>query len=86
MLRAAEAAAEAGSKTLIAEGLSTMDRMLSHEIHRLRTLRNANPNVRPEEIALAESEHRELTAALRNARLRLDSLRMIWKGPPGLLE
>jgi ATP-dependent helicase HepA len=63
-----------------------MNRLLGVELHRLRTLRHVNPNVRPEEIALAETEQRELAAAIQNARVRLDCLRAIWKGPAELLE
>ena len=63
-----------------------MNQLLSHEVQRLKALRQINDNVRPQEIVLAEAEQRELAASIQSARLRLDCLRLIWKGPPKLLE
>ncbi|MBI1178790.1 RNA polymerase-associated protein RapA [bacterium] len=86
MLKTAEAAADTTAKALIQESLNTMNPMLGHEIHRLQTLRKVNDHIRPEEIKIAENEQNELTNAIQNARLRLDCLRMIWKGPRELLD
>ena len=86
MLKTAQDAAEVTAKQLIESSLAEMNQMLGHELHRLRTLRQVNTHIRPEELELAEREQRELHAAIQGARLRLDCLRMIWKGPPELLE
>ena len=86
MLKTAQDAAEVTAKQLIESSLAEMNQMLGHELHRLRTLRQVNRHIRPEELELAEREQRELHAAIHGARLRLDCLRMIWKGPLELLE
>ena len=86
MLKTAQDAAEVTAGQLIESSLAEMNQMLGHELHRLRTLRQVNSHIRPEELELAEREQRELHAAIQGARLRLDCLRMIWKGPPELLE
>ena len=62
-----------------------MNRLLEHEIHRLATLKEVNENVRDDELDLANSQKNELSEAIQNARLRLDALRLIWKGPPEIL-
>jgi ATP-dependent helicase HepA len=49
-------------------------------------LQQVNDHIRPEEIQLAQAQQTELTIALQHSRLRLDSLRLIWKGPPELLS
>jgi hypothetical protein len=40
-----------------------------------------NDHVRPREIELAQVQQSALQTALQQSRLRLDSLRLIWKGP-----
>jgi ATP-dependent helicase HepA len=85
MLKTAQTAAEGSAKELAAESLAAMNELLSHEMHRLRTLRQVNDNIRAGEIELAAREQQELTAAIQGARLRFDCLRMIWKGPMELL-
>jgi ATP-dependent helicase HepA len=86
MMRKAQAVAEPRAKTLAEESLEEMNRLLRRELHRLRALRVVNPSVRLEEIEMTAGEQQALDAAIRGARLRLDSLRLVWKGPPGLLE
>lgn len=86
MLKTAQDNAAAAARELIESSLAEMNGMLGHELHRLRTLRQVNRHIRPEELELAEREQRELHAAIHGARLRLDCLRMIWKGPLELLE
>ena len=86
MLRKAQAVADERAKTLAQGSLEEMNRLLARELHRLRALRAVNPSVRPEEIDLTARELQALEAAIRGARLRLDCLRLIWKGPPALLE
>ena len=39
-------------------------------------------HVRPEEIALTQTQLAELTTALAQSRVRLDAVRLIWKGDP----
>ena len=48
----------------------------------LTSLRLVNAHVRPEEIALATTQLAALTATLANARVRLDAVRLVWKGDP----
>ena len=59
-----------------------MTRQLQAEIDRLTSLRKVNDHVRPEEIELARKQLVQLTSALAQSRVRLDALRLIWKGPP----
>ncbi len=86
MLEAATAAAEALAGPLTAAALAQVNELLGHELHRLRSLQQVNQNIRPQEIELAAREQRELATAVENARLRLDCLCLIWKGPLESLE
>jgi ATP-dependent helicase HepA len=54
-----------------------MTDQLQHEILRLKELKKVNRSVRDEEIDLLMEEHRDLDEHLKNARLRLDALRII---------
>ena len=45
-----------------------------------------NDHVRPEEIELTQSQLTELTTTLAQARLRLDAVRLIWKGDPAAIR
>jgi hypothetical protein len=49
-------------------------------------LRLVNYHIRPQEIKMAQAQQQELAAALQQSRLRLDALRLIWKGPPEALK
>lgn len=74
--RAGEAAIElAGERIRAAEAAA--ERLLGHEIERLRTLAAVNPAVRPEEIAALEAERSALREVLPRARPRLDALRLV---------
>jgi ATP-dependent helicase HepA len=53
---------------------------LSSELQRLLDLQKVNPNVRAEEVALAREQIDRTRAAVTQARLRLDSLRVILEG------
>jgi ATP-dependent helicase HepA len=77
----AEEIAEARAASLRERAREAMRRELDGEIDRLRTLAAVNPNVRPAEIDALESERDALDQALATARLRADSLRLIWQGP-----
>ena len=59
---------------------------LQSEIDRLSSLREVNDHVRPEEIELTQSQLTELTTTLAQARLRLDAVRLIWKGDPAAIR
>jgi len=45
-----------------------------------------NDHIRPEEIRLAQEQQEELGTTLQQSRIRLDSVRLIWKGPPEALR
>ena len=85
MLQSAATLAETQAVALRKAALEEMNRLLGHETQRLQTLRQVNDHIRPEEIELALAQQAELATALRHSRIRLDSLRLIWKGPPEVL-
>lgn len=66
---------------LIAEARKEMHAQLEHEITRLKELQKVNRSVRGEEIDLLTNQHRALDQHLTAARLRLDSIRLIQRGP-----
>jgi len=61
--------------------LEQMNDLLGREVKRLQTLMQLNDHIRPQEIKLAQTQQEELAMALQQSRLRLDSVRLIWKGP-----
>jgi hypothetical protein len=63
-----------------------MNHLLNHEVQRLQMLLFVNDHIRPQEIQMAQTQQRELTTALQQSRLRLDALRLIWRGPPEALR
>ena len=80
MLRATEQQAESKAVTLRAAALKEMNHLLGHEVQRLQSLAQVNDHIRPQEIQLAQTQQQELTSAIQQSRLRLDSLRLIWRG------
>jgi ATP-dependent helicase HepA len=86
MFQFATKLAEMKAATLRETALKEMNRMLGHELERLQTLAQTNDHIRPEEIKLARAQQQELAAALRQSRIRLDALRLIWKGPAEALK
>lgn len=84
MLQAAEKLAESRASVLRQAAANEMHRLLGHEVHRLQTLAQVNDHVRPQEIQLAKAQQEKLAATLQASRLRLDSLRLIWQGPPAI--
>jgi ATP-dependent helicase HepA len=86
MLEAANKFAEATADQIRTTSLTQMLHLTGHDIARLQTLAKVNDHVRPEEIELASKQQKQLGEALQNARLRLDSVRMIWKGDPAALQ
>ncbi len=73
--------AESRAEPLKQEALDAMEKLLGAEIERLRALKAVNDHVRDEEISLAENHRSELKQHIEAARLRLDALRLIWRGP-----
>ena len=65
----------------IAEARKAATARLDQEIARLRELQKVNPSVRPEEVALLIEQKASLDRHLSGARLRLDSVRLIRRGP-----
>jgi ATP-dependent helicase HepA len=81
MVEAATKLAETHAAKLRQSALAEMNRLLGHEVRRLQMLRRVSNHVRPQEIELAQAQQNELAVALQASRVRLDSLRLIWKGP-----
>jgi len=86
MLETAANFAETKAAALRDSALREMDLLLGHELERLQTLAQTNDHIRPQEISLAREQQEELARALAQAPLRLDSLRLIWKGLPEVLR
>ena len=86
MFEAGALLAETQAAALRQSTLEEMNHLLGHEVHRLQTLLQVNDHVRPEEIKLAQAQQEELATVLQQSRLRLDCLRLIWKGPPEALS
>lgn len=86
MFQTATTLAESKAAALRQSALKEMNHLLGHEVQRLQTLAQVNEHVRPQEIRLAQAQQEELATALQQSRLRLDSLRLIWKGPPEALR
>ena len=66
--------------------VKTMSQKLSAEINRLETLAKINANVRSREILMLKEEKKKLEQCLGQARSRLDSIRLIWKGSMDRLQ
>ena len=81
MVKRSQQLADVLTHEIIEMSLSEMGSNLGKEVERLRYLKAINPNVRVEEISLAEQEMDTLHNAIATSRLRLDALRLIWKGP-----
>ena len=81
LLRKAHDLAEARVEPIVAEARGLMATHLDHEIERLRDLRAVNPSVRAEEIDLLVEQKAALERSLQGARLRLDAIRLIRRGP-----
>ena len=77
---AARARLEAES-ALVAQAGKEMNAQLDREVARVRALQRVNPGVRPEEIAALVRQQAALDEHLRAARLRLDAIRLIRRGP-----
>ena len=81
MLEKALAVAETRMQEISAAATAAMTAQLQDEIERLEDLRALNDHVRPDEITAAKSQKNELQNALATARIRLDSVRLIFRAP-----
>jgi ATP-dependent helicase HepA len=86
MFQTAANLAETKAAALRQSALDEMNHLLGHEVERLQALARVNDHVRPQEIRLAQAQREELETTLQQSPLRLDSLRLIWKGPPEALS
>ena len=85
MERKARAQADKTAKALIAEASRDMNKRLQAEVDRLIALQEVNHHVRDEEINLAREQMEQLYEAIEEASLRLDAVRLIYKGPAEML-
>lgn len=81
MLAKAQAIAEERVKATVELAKSAMSAQLNDEAERLEALRAINDHVRPEEIAAVRKQETNLREAIGAARLRMDSLRLIFRIP-----
>ncbi|MDG2214552.1 MAG: RNA polymerase-associated protein RapA, partial [Verrucomicrobiota bacterium] len=86
MFKAAEQFANAQAQTLIKQAHRAMVTQLQEEVDRLKNLREINDHVRPVEIELAHQQLKELKEVINKARIRLDAVRLIWKGDPKAIK
>lgn len=77
----AETLANERAPKLVLRAQQQMNTELGREIARLSALQRVNPNVRPEEVAALAQQQAALTQHLKTARLRLDAVRLIRRGP-----
>lgn len=80
MLEGAEELAEKSAKKLRSNARTSMIQTLSTELSRLEDLSRINDNVTEAEIELAKREIRGVDNAIKQSRLRLDSIRLIVEG------
>jgi ATP-dependent helicase HepA len=81
MLEAASTRAGEQSRAMKAAADAAATAALGAELQRLLDLRKVNDHIRPEEIALAREQLERTRAAIAEARLRLDAMRLIVEGP-----
>ncbi len=81
LLEKARTLADQRTAAIIADAQREMNLQLDGEISRLQDLRKVNASVRPEEIELLVKEKNDLRQHIGQARLRLDAVRLIQRGP-----
>jgi len=79
MIAAAQALAASASEAPIAAARQLASETLTSEIDRLTDLATRNPKVSPNEIAALTHLREETLTALGSSRLRLDSIRLVWR-------
>jgi ATP-dependent helicase HepA len=80
LLDRATTRAEARAGELKTAAVASANDALATELQRLRDLQKLNDHVRAEEITAAEERLEQTQAALQQARVRLDSLRLVLEG------
>ena len=80
MIKETESLAAPNQQEFIYSALEKMDAEIGNEIHRLQELQKINPNIKNEEIENWQREEAALKQAISTSRLRLDALRLIYKG------
>ncbi len=78
-----EGATDTAEKTVVAvkqKAEAAAQAQLGADLQRLSDLQKLNDHVRPEEIKLAQTQLKKTCGAIRDARLRLDSIRLIVAG------
>ncbi|MEO0509678.1 MAG: RNA polymerase-associated protein RapA [Verrucomicrobiota bacterium] len=83
MLRSARNYARESKSILLEEAMKVAHARLDGEATRLRELQKVNPNVREEEIQIAENVIADVTRHIAKSHLRLDAVRMVLKAPGG---
>ena len=83
MLKSAREYARKQKSTLLQTAMSEAHARLDGEANRLKELRKVNPNVREQEIKIAENVIADVTRHIAKAHLRLDGVRLILRGPGG---
>ena len=79
MLAASQALAATASEAPIGQARQLADETLTAEVDRLTDLASRNPQVSPREISALRHLRSEILTALSTPRLRLDSLRLVWR-------
>lgn len=80
MLAASAGTARTYGKRILAESLHNARKFFNHEIKRMQALKEVNDHIRDEEISLRKDHLAGIEKHLKSARLRLDSLRLIFTG------
>ncbi len=83
MLKAAREHARTQKSVFLSKAMQVAHDRLNGEATRLKELRKVNPNVREEEIRIAENVVNDVTKHIAKAHLRLDSVRLALRGPGG---
>ncbi len=83
LLASATERADERSRVLKSAAQTKATASLTADLQRLVDLRKLNDHVRPGEIALAEEQLQRTRTAIEQARLRLDSIRLVVEGPRG---
>ena len=81
LIRNSRELAELKKPNIIEPALVKMRSTLEPEIDRLNVLLEANAPVREEEISYLQEECHQLDTYFKNAVIRLDAVRFIWRGP-----
>lgn len=76
----AEELVELRADALRADAQTALESLLGSESQRLRALAKVNDQIRPEEIEAICDEQEALASYLGDSRLRLDSVRLVWRG------